>query len=442
MRDRRAQIAGRVVWASRPLPAATTRWLAVTIMRHAGTATASAMIRRGQLSSALFALLLAVWPASGPTYAQSGSGSDSASASDWTGPLLPGPAMAIFTPSSGALLVRASDGLYRSDDAGQTFRPIALPPAPRPVDRVISVDPTNQDVLYAGGNELLYQSTNGGSTWQPILPMASHPGFEAVALAISPANPSIVYAALVDAASRDTFLLLGSHDRGASWTTLEMSGPASLCGWGVRLLQAHPTDPMRVFLSSGCFAGRNFGASLQQSTDQGKTFNDWWTSAAVGSPLSGYPHSLVGGLGAVPTRWYLAFNRDPRIGGSAVMRSDDDGSTWTPVLSYDGGGGFGSPGSDPNAWNIQIAGLADVSSAPDTLYVARTALSPADQSVQTSGVATSTDGGATWSDLDSQQLGHLADLALGIDGQNLYLASDQGLFQLSLAAARRPGTRS
>jgi photosystem II stability/assembly factor-like uncharacterized protein len=343
--------------------------------------------------------------------------------------------MDIFTPASGALLVRTNDSLYRSDDGGQTFRSIALPPATHPMDRIVSVDPINQDVLYASGNELLYRSTDGGSTWQPSLAMASHPGFEAIALAISPANPSVLYTALVDAASRDTFLLLGSQDRGASWTTLQMRGPTSLCGWGVRLLQAHPTDAMRVLLSSGCFAGRNFGATLQQSTDQGKTFQDWWTPAESGSPLSGYPHSLVGGVGASPARWYLAFNRDPRVGGSAVMRSDDDGATWTPILSYDGGGTFGTPNTDPNAWNMQIAALAEVASAPDTLYVARTAFSPTDQSVQTSGVATSTDGGATWSDLGSQQLGHVADMVLGIDGQNLYLASDQGLFQLPLRAA-------
>ncbi len=141
---------------------------------------------------------------------------------------------------------------------------------------------------------------------------------------------------------------------------------------------------------------------------------------------------MLGGRGAAPARWYLAFNRDPRIGGSVVVRSDDDGTTWTPILAYDGGGTFGPVGTDPNAWDVEIAGLASAPSAPDTLYLARTAVSPADRSVQTSGVATSIDGGATWSDLGSQQLGQLADLALGIDGQNLYLASDKGLFQLPL----------
>ncbi|MBV9582193.1 MAG: hypothetical protein JO057_26720, partial [Chloroflexi bacterium] len=367
------------------------------------------------------------------TWAQTSPGP--APAVGWTGPMVPGPVSAIFTPASGALLVRASDGLLRSDDGGQTFRSLALPHTAHPAQRVIDVDPNNQDALYASGDELLYRSTDAGSSWQVILPMASHPGFALIGLAISPANSSILYAALTDDNSRDVFVLLGSRDSGATWTTLQTTGPASLCGWGVRLFEAHPTDATRVFLSSGCFAGRNFGASLQQSTDQGKTFQDWWKFDASGGPLSGYPHSLTGGAGAAPARWYLAVNRDPRLGGSVVVRSDDDGMTWTAVLTYTGGGAFGPAGSDPNAWNIQIAGLADDPSTPDTLYVARTAVSPVDQSVQTSGVTTSSDGGVTWSDLGSQQQGQLADLALGIDGQNLYLASDQGLFQLSLASA-------
>lgn len=390
------------------------------------------MMARARLVSLLLMLALAVCTAPGAAVAQSET--DPAVGSDWTGPLVAGAVDAIFTPAGGALLVRTSDGLLRSDDGAQTFRAIPLPPAVTPAairDRVISVDPVDQDVLYATGDELLYQSVDSGSSWRAILTQASHPGFEVTNLVASPAAPSVLYAALVDRA-RTSFILLTSHDRGASWTTLQSAGPLSLCGWGVHFFQAHPSDAMRVFLASGCFAGRNFGTPLQQSTDAGKTFQDWWTSDEAGGVSMGFPRSLVGGLGAEPARWYLAVNRDPRVGGSQVVRSDDDGSTWAPVLTYNGAGTFEPGSTDPNVWEIQIAGLAYVSSMPDTLYVARTASSPADQSVQTSGVTTSTDGGATWSDLGGQQLGQLADLALGIDGQNLYVASDQGLFRLAL----------
>ena len=52
------------------------------------------------------------------------------------------------------------------------------------------------------------------------------------------------------------------------------------------------------------------------------------------------------------------------------------------------------------------------------------------------GVKASSNG--TWGDLGRQDLGTIADLALGIDGVNLYAASDQGLWRLNLMEAPQP----
>jgi hypothetical protein len=48
-------------------------------------------------------------------------------------------------------------------------------------------------------------------------------------------------------------------------------------------------------------------------------------------------------------------------------------------------------------------------------------------------VTASFDAGRSWSPLGRQDLGTLYDLALGIDGQNLYAATDQGVWRLALA---------
>jgi photosystem II stability/assembly factor-like uncharacterized protein len=401
------------------------------------------------LKSLLGLVLILLCAVPGPVQAQTSAGS--AAAPDWDGPLPSEAVNAIFTPANGALIVGTSDGLERSDDGGQSF--YYPRSSPHISANFMTVDPTDQDVWYAtgGGDALVYQGTYGGLTWRPILtnssvsgvslasPSLSNPDFHVARFMVSPADSSVLYAAVVDRA-RHSFVLLGSRDRGASWTTLHTSGPVS-CSYGVYLLQGHPTNASRIFLSFACGGGGTFSSSLQQSTDQGKTFQDLWKSDKDGAPLSGYPRSLVGGRGAAPSRWYLAFNRDSRIGGSVVLRSDDDGTAWAPILSFDGGGTFASesPGTDLNKWNIRIAGLADDPSAPDTLYVARTAIDPYTgqdtQPVLTSGVTMTTDGGVTWSDLGSQQLGQLNDLALGIDGKNLYAASDKGLFRLQLPAS-------
>jgi hypothetical protein len=205
----------------------------------------------------------------------------------------------------------------------------------------------------------------------------------------------------------------------------------SLCGWGLAILQAHPTDPNRLFWSGGCHAGRDFAESLRQSFDQGQTFTDVYNNRELTTDApSGFPVALIGGQGAEPLRWYLAINRDMRLGGSSLVRSDDDGGTWSVVLNHVGGGGE-SP--DKSAFSVRIAALAYDPNYPDAVFVARSGwISGFPPQLVTSGVTESTDGGQTWNDLGNQQMGDVKDVALGIDGQNLFLASDQGVFRLSL----------
>jgi len=51
---------------------------------------------------------------------------------------------------------------------------------------------------------------------------------------------------------------------------------------------------------------------------------------------------------------------------------------------------------------------------------------------KTQTVRVSTDAGATWSDLGTLPVGEVHDLALGIDGANLYVGTDQGVWRLGL----------
>jgi hypothetical protein len=79
-------------------------------------------------------------------------------------------------------------------------------------------------------------------------------------------------------------------------------------------------------------------------------------------------------------------------------------------------------------------------SQPDRLYVGLNEYvgSFQDRLRIASRVKTSQDGGQTWMDLGQQDPGAIVDLALGIDGQNLYLATDQGLWRLSLSPQPAP----
>jgi photosystem II stability/assembly factor-like uncharacterized protein len=204
----------------------------------------------------------------------------------------------------------------------------------------------------------------------------------------------------------------------------------------VPILRPHPTDVQRVFRVADCIAGRNVGETLMQSTNQGQSWTPRFNPQPLSAPFLGYPQLLVGGQGLEPQRFYLGLNRDRRVGGSAVVRSDDDGATWSEVLAYHGGGtpGFAAPGEDPNAPNVRLGGLAYEPAQPDHVYIGRQVLPGFFEPPSGGAVAASLDGGESWADLGRQDIGAVSDLALSPDGIWLLAATDQGVWRWRLGA--------
>jgi hypothetical protein len=324
------------------------------------------------------------------------------------------------------LLATTSDGLTRSDDAGDTWYAVQAP------DKIVYVDPANQDVLYATSSaDPLLVSRDGGATWASLLSGPPYSGKQLDLVAVSPADTDVIYAGLKQGSISDEYWLERSTDGGATWTEL-FHAHNSLCGWGVAILQPHPTDRNRLFFSGGCHAGRDFYESLRESADQGQTFTYSWSYqlTSIAAP-TGYPRSLIGGRGADPQRWYMAVNRDARGGGSFLLRSDDDAGSWNPVLDYVGGGSEDS--QKDTRFSVTMQAIAYDASNPDTVYVARNgAYFGYPPTPVTSGVTVTSDGGQTWNDLGDQQHGTVNDVALGTDGRWLFLASDRGVAKLQL----------
>ena len=312
---------------------------------------------------------------------------------DWEQLAPAGPAQRLFTPLSGAVLVRTTTGLFRSDDHGSTWNAINLPPSP---SQVVAVDPTDPSVIYAGGSGAIYKTTNGGGSWSTVHP--TPPNQFAVGLAVSPANHSVIYCAL----GPYTFTFLRSTDGGTTWATLEGPLPNNLCIWTVLILMPHPSNVNRVLRTSGCYAGRNvpFGDALRQSTDQGAT----WTDLVHPTPL--FPSVLAGGAGAQPGRYYMGAHFAAPPGGGKLYRSDDDGVTWTTVLTYS---------AAPS-----VEGLAYHPNTPDHVYAGLT-----DGTVQESA-----DGGTSWAQLGTGGLGGVEDLALALDQTYLYAATTSGVWRI------------
>jgi hypothetical protein len=281
----------------------------------------------------------------------------------------------------------------------------------------IEVDPLDHRIIYVDAQDGLQRSDDEGRTWTPILPSSRRTS----RIAISPANTSVLYVAQSGGPGGRDFWFQRSVDRGANWQQLEEQHQ-SPCGWSTLILAPHPIDQARVFRTAGCYAGRNLGDDLKESRDGGSTWSTLFT------PKTAFPHALIGGAGAEPYRLLLSVNNDYRGGGSLVYTSSDDGASWLPILENKGGGTM-TGSKDPH---VTIGGLTYHPQVPSTIYVGLNSKADPFKPDNFATVSATGDGGITWMQAGTQQLPQIRSLALGIDGLNLFAATENGVWRLAL----------
>lgn len=179
--------------------------------------------------------------------------------------------------------VSHGDGVYKSNDAGKTWKRVGLEDT-RQIPR-IRIHPKNPDLVYVaalghvfGPNEQrgVFRSKDGGKTWEKILNRGNKAG--AIDLILDSTNPNILYAGFWEVYRKP-------------WT-LESGGP---------------------------------GSGIFKSTDGGDTWDELTRNP-------GLPKGMIGKVGitvspANPERiWAIVEAED---GG--VFRSDNGGATWTRV---------------------------------------------------------------------------------------------------------------
>jgi photosystem II stability/assembly factor-like uncharacterized protein len=239
------------------------------------------------------------------------------------------------------------DGIYKSTDAGKTWVHLGLGDGQQIPQ--IAIDPRNPDRLFVavfghpyGPNEErgIYRSTDGGRTFQKVLYKDENTGGSDVA--IDPANPDTVYAALWEARQGpwensswggNNGGIFKSTDGGATWRQLTQ-GLAD--GVTQANLAIAPSDPKRIYAS----IASGGGTGIYRSDDAGES----WTRTTTDSR----PAARIGG-GDLPVPAVDPKNPDIVYSASVVTwKSIDGGKTWTGIRGAPGGDDYQRIWINPN----------------------------------------------------------------------------------------------
>ena len=186
----------------------------------------------------------------------------------------------VYVAAIGPLWSEGGDrGVYKSTDGGQNWEAVLTVDEHTGVNDLI-MDPRNPDVLYAsayqrrrhvftyvggGPGSAIYKSTDGGKNWEKANKGLPSVDLGRIGLAISPADPEILYA-IVEAA-QDQGGFYRSTNRGASW---EKRSGYNTSGNYYQELVPHPTKADVVFaMDTWLHWTTNGGKSFEQ-------FNERW----------------------------------------------------------------------------------------------------------------------------------------------------------------------
>ena len=176
--------------------------------------------------------------------------------------------------------VAYGDGIYKSEDGGKTWKNMGLKTSEH--IGMVAIDPNNTNIVYvaaygplwnSGGERGIYKTLDGGSTWNRVLNVSEHTGFNEVH--IDPNNSNILYASAHQRQRHEwTYVgggpesgLYKSTDFGVTWNKLENGLPKGDVG---RISIA--VSPVKSDYVYALIEASNGNQGLYFSSDRGASF--------------------------------------------------------------------------------------------------------------------------------------------------------------------------
>jgi photosystem II stability/assembly factor-like uncharacterized protein len=224
-------------------------------------------------------------------------------------------ALSVYPDDPHRILAGTDVGLFRSDDAGQTWEQIDSLVAETQIWSV-AVDPMDSNTIFVGARPDAFRSRDGGKTWDQLSLGVTLPcpiGIPRITnVIVDPRDRNTVWAGIeVDGVYK-------SFDGGDTWTHLPDLGPDPFQG------DIHGLA-LRTMPSSAVYATTPFG--IATSTDEGESWDYHYFPKFHDSDQRSYCRGVM--LKADDPHVIFVGNGDtiPGVTG-AIQRSRDGGQTW------------------------------------------------------------------------------------------------------------------